>query len=130
MFYIYHMIAHTPGANIRINLGRSSWCNIDCIAVCGMVALASPTSTMVLTLMAIIRRGSELFNLNPRSPTRCLNVNEFCISRLAKKLTKRYVRKKINKRTKNTNDNDTRTIYIAGLAITRFSITRPHSFDY
>lgn len=90
----------------------------------------TPTTTMVLTLIAVVKRDSEPFSLNPRSPTRFLNANEFCISNLAKKLTKRYVRKKINKRTKNTNNNDTRTIYIAGLAITRFSITRPNCSDY
>lgn len=129
MFYIYHMIAHTPGANIRINLGRSSWCNIDCIPVCDMVALASSTSEMVLVPMAVVGRGSELFSLNPRSPTRCPTLTNF-VSRAISEETQSNTFGKRNKRTKNTNDNDTRTIYIVGLAIAGFSITRTHSSDY
>lgn len=40
VFYIYHMIVYMAGEKVRINLGRSSWCDIDIeyISMCDMVA--------------------------------------------------------------------------------------------
>lgn len=54
VFYIYHMIARTPGTKVQINLNRSTWCDVERITVRGIVALAFdglPTMTTMIWLM-------------------------------------------------------------------------------
>lgn len=41
MFYIYHMIARTPGTKVQINFVRSTWCDVERVTACGIVVLAS-----------------------------------------------------------------------------------------
>ena len=68
MFYIYHILARTPCIKVQVNPDRSTWCDSDCITVCGIVAPHSRFDDAPTTATTIITGFKWLFQHASTTP--------------------------------------------------------------